>query len=101
MITHCPFCGHTLPQSISNGISSCNNCWRVFDSSIYNRLLSASWVCRRHHVTSEERLVHQYGYSQEEAEFVIKYVVDECCGHEEFRKLLVEKGYKITYSVSA
>jgi len=98
MITHCPHCGHTLPQPIANGICSCTNCWRVFDSSSYHRLLSAAWVCRKHNVMYEDHLIYQYGYTPEEAAFVIKYVVDECCSHEEFRKILNEQ---ITYSVSA
>ncbi len=101
MITQCPHCGHTLPQAITNGIASCSNCWRVFDSSSYHQLLSAAWVCRKHHVTYEDQLVYQYGYDREIAEFVIKWVVDECLTHEDFRKLLNEKGFAISYSASA
>jgi len=92
MITQCPFCGCNLPNPITNGITSCANCFRVFDSSLYHRLLSASWICRRHNVVYEDQLIHQYGYDENEAKFVIKWVVNECYTHEEFRQFLLNEG---------
>jgi len=96
MITYCPHCGHNLPQAIVHGITSCNNCHRVSDSSPFHRLLSAAWLVRKRNIDSEEYLV-QFGYSIEEATLVIKLVADGCYSHEEFRDYLKEQGVSNTW----
>jgi len=40
---------------------------------------------------AEESLM-QYGYTREESEFVLQAVYDNCFTHEDFIKLLKEKG---------
>ena len=87
MINYCPHCGHSLPQAITHGITSCSNCNRVFDSSPFNRLLSAAWMVRRRHYNCPELLI-QHGFNSEEADLVIAMVADGCCGHEDFVKVL-------------
>jgi len=84
MIIFCPYCGHRLPQPLSNGISSCDNCRRAFDSSRFNKLLNFSWIVRRLHVYDADILVHRYNCDQEDANLIIKYIADECLTHEEF-----------------
>jgi hypothetical protein len=96
MITFCPHCGHSLPRAIVHGITSCCNCNRVFDSTPFNRILSASWLARRRNVTSADVLV-QYGYAKEEAELVMKYVIEECYDHTQFIKTLKELGIAESY----
>lgn len=91
MILLCPHCGHSLRNVVLHGISSCNNCHRVFDTNPFNRLLSASWLVRKKDIVSEDVLI-DYGYSEEESKFVIEVVADNCCNHEEFVKILKEKG---------
>jgi len=92
MIILCPHCGHSLKIPCGSGISSCINCNRVFDTSPFNRLLSASWLVRRKNIIAEESLM-QYGYTKEESEFVLQEVYDNCCTHEDFVKILKEKGF--------
>jgi hypothetical protein len=91
MIAYCPHCGFRLRQPILYGITGCSNCNRIFDSSALNRILSASWLARKKQVESQDALVN-YGYTQAEAEMVIKYVINSKHTHEEFIKILNEVG---------
>jgi hypothetical protein len=86
----CPYCGHSLPHPIIHGISSCNNCDRIFESSTYHRILSASWLVRRHHITDQDTLIQQYNYEPWLADLVIDFVAEGCCSHEEFQGVLKE-----------
>jgi hypothetical protein len=70
VIWHCPYCGHNLLTPINNGITSCQNCCRIFDSSPYHRILSLGWLARKQNVCSAEQLI-QHGFSEEEANFVM------------------------------
>lgn len=90
MVTYCPYCGHKLAKPIKNGIASCCNCNRIFDSCHRNRLLSLSWLVRKNNVHSSEFLVYS-GHNLEDVEFVIKHIYEECCSHEDFLKILDEK----------
>ncbi len=97
MMNYCPHCGHSLTHSITRGITSCNHCHRVFDSSPFNRLLSAAWMVRRRHYNCPE-LLAQHGYTSDEADLVIEMVADGCHNHEDFVKVLknlkVSEGYE-------
>jgi hypothetical protein len=59
MIDICPFCGEFLNKPIENGITSCQNCMRVIDESLKNRLLSASWACRHNHLRDAKAYVKE------------------------------------------
>lgn len=85
----CPFCGFSI-RPVLHGISSCNNCKRVFDSCPFNRLLSAAWLVRRQRIPSAEFLIHRFGFSQKEAELIFTYVAEKCFVHEEFIRILKE-----------
>lgn len=93
MIELCPHCGHHLPQSISDGITGCTHCRRVFDSSHFNRLLSTSWLVRRKQISDVETLIQRWGVKPDDAAFVIENVVDECMGQEEFFHFLKDSEY--------
>lgn len=96
MIHLCPFCGHVLPHNLKDGIASCLNCSRVFDSTPFNRLLSAGWMVRKEHIYSAERLV-SYGFTQEEALLAITFVFENCYSHEEYVKALKNLGVSQVY----
>ena len=87
MIMLCPHCGSSLNIPCKYGISSCSNCNRVFDTSHFNRLLSASWLVRRKNILTAESLM-RYGYAKEESELVLEAVYDNCCTHEDFIEIL-------------
>ena len=93
MILHCPFCGQSLPHPIIHGISSCNNCNRVFDSSTYHRILSAAWLVRRNHIQDRDVLVQKYNYDPWLADLVVDFVFEGCCSHEEFQGVIKELGF--------
>lgn len=88
MIRLCPFCGHTLGRKLTEGITTCDNCQRVFDSSPYHRILSASWVVRKWHIEEVEALKYKFGFSQREAEIVYQYIAEQGMSHDEFLKVI-------------
>jgi hypothetical protein len=94
MIIYCPFCGHNLPHPLVNGMSSCVNCCRVFDSSKQNQLLSNAWLVRKRDITDAEYLAEQYEIPKEDAELLIEYVADACYSHEDFLAFIQEKQKK-------
>lgn len=87
----CPFCGHHLASPLLNGMSSCTNCCRVFDSSKQNILLSTAWLVRKRDITDIQYLIDHVGSTHEDASFVIEHVADGCMSHEEFFLLLKEE----------
>lgn len=89
MIEYCPFCGSLLDPPLADGISSCINCNRVFDSNPTTRVLSASWLVRRRHLLYAEEIERQ-GFTRLEAELVEKYVIEQHFSHQEFEKKLKE-----------
>ncbi len=99
MIQLCPSCGHSLSKPICDGITSCLNCHRVFDTCRFNRLLSAGWLVRRRHYDEVDDLVRQ-GYTAEDAELVIRFVVENQCSPEEFAAELKRIGVSNLYTVA-
>ena len=99
MLQLCPFCGHFLSKPLADGIASCCNCSRIFDSSPMNRLLSAGWMVRRKHYEDVEDVVRQ-GYTPEEAELVISFVVENQYSPEEFYDELKRRGVSDRYTVA-
>lgn len=96
---HCPYCGHNLTLPIIRGIASCNNCNRVFETSPLNRLLSAAWLIRRRHIQDHDMLIHQFGYEPEEVALLQEYVIDNGYSHEDFLRILRERGISEDYKV--
>jgi hypothetical protein len=99
MLSICPFCGHFLSKSLADGIASCTNCCRIFDSSPMNRLLSAGWLCRKKHYDDVEDLVRE-GFTTEEAELVVEFIVDNQYDPQEFAEELKRMGVSNVYTVA-
>lgn len=93
MIKLCPHCGRILSMKLENGISSCDNCCRIFDSSSYHRTLSAAWVVRLWHVYDPYVLKLKFGFSDCEVDLVEQYVIDQGLCHDEFLKVLDSRVY--------
>ena len=91
MILTCPYCGHYLPHPLENGISSCVNCCRIFDSCKKNYLLSTAWLIRKRHINDSQYLIEQLGVSEEDAVLLINFVCDKCFSHEDLSSFLEEK----------
>lgn len=92
----CPFCGHVLPHPLKDGIANCLNCSRIFDSTPFNRLLSAAWLVRKHHISDDERVI-AYGFKPTEAAIVIRFIAEMGYSHDEFLKALEELGVSKIY----
>lgn len=94
----CPFCGHVLPTPVKDGVANCLNCSRIFDSTPFNRLLSAAWLVRRQNIVDEDRVI-AYGFTPAEAAFVIRFVAEQAYCHDDFLKVLEELGVSKIYKV--
>jgi hypothetical protein len=91
MIQVCPNCGCELQLELKNGLSHCAHCNQVFDSSDYNRLLSAAWQIRRWHL-SLEQVVHQLKLGEDFSILVHTFVGEHGYNHDEFIKVLKKLG---------
>ena len=91
MIYVCPNCGNQLDKELNDGLAHCTHCHRVFDSSDFNRLLSAAWQVRKHN-QSIEQLMFQMNIPKDEAILVTAFVGEYGYSHEEFHKLLKKLG---------
>lgn len=95
MIYRCPYCGSTISPALHDGLTTCDNCNRIFSTSQFHRLLSAAWVVRREHAYDSEVLKYRCKLSQEEAEIVYHFVVEQCYSHDEFLKELTDKELRL------
>lgn len=84
----CPFCGRRVIRAIRCGITTCNNCNRIFDSSSYHKILSAAWGVRRENIDDIECVKATYELTDEEADIVEKYVIMENYSHDDFIKIV-------------
>jgi len=82
MIILCPYCGYKLHNKLRDGISSCENCQRIFDSSSAHKLLSSFWMHRNWHVEIDV-IKKQCELTDDEATLVTKRIVEEDCCYEE------------------
>lgn len=83
MIRICPFCGHKLKNTISEGITTCSNCERVFDSCRKNYLLSASWMVRKWHIDLDS-----IDLNEEDKKIIQEFIVEKDMSHDEFLKVM-------------
>ena len=90
MINVCPNCGHWLSNELNDGLAHCENCNRIFDSSDYNRLLSAGWLIRKHRQGVEQ--LQSCGYLEHEAIVAFSFVGEYLYNHDEFQKVLKKLG---------
>ena len=88
MIYSCPFCGRKISRAIRDGITTCNNCSRVFDSSSYHRILAAAWVARLQDMYNIEALQASLELTDCEASIIQKYVIEKNFNHDELIKVI-------------
>jgi hypothetical protein len=92
MILVCPHCGPEIPEALVNGLASCTNCHRIFESSVPNRLLSASWLIRKNKYHGIDELISDTKLAEHEAILVYSLVEDNSYSHDEFQKAIKELG---------
>jgi len=96
MLLSCPHCGFSLSESLKDGIGSCSNCNRVFDTSPFNRILSAAWYVRRNNIADINRLI-QAGIKEPDAYIALALSYDADYNHEDILKILNDLGVSKDY----
>lgn len=91
MIILCPYCGHQLLRPLLNGMSSCNNCCRVFDSSNKNVILSTYWLVKKRNILDRQYLIDHYNIPEDDADFVVDVAINHQYSYEEFVRILNQK----------
>lgn len=92
MIVVCPFCGIEIHEALIDGLASCQNCHRVFESSIPNKLLSASWLARKNRYHGVEQLMSDTKLQEHEAMLVYSFVSEGGYSYQEFFSALAKLG---------
>ena len=90
MMKTCPHCGYDLEHELKDGLANCSHCNQVFDSSDYNKLLSASWQIRKKNVTIDH--VRWMIGDEDLAVLVYSFVNDHEYTHDGFIKALKKFG---------
>ena len=85
---YCPFCGRKLDYKLEDGITTCGNCYRVFDSSSYHKILSAAWAVRRWHNFNLAFIVQKCKLNPVEARIIDHYIIDLNLDHDQFYQAL-------------
>jgi hypothetical protein len=91
MIKVCPNCGQMLQSELKDGIAFCSHCNQIFDSSLYNRLLSCFWQIKKYHL-SFEKLKCEVNLDQDFLILVYTYVAEYEYSYDEFVKFLKKLG---------
>jgi hypothetical protein len=86
MIILCPYCGFKLSKILEDGISSCDNCQRIFDSSSHHKVLSALWLYKKWNWCAETITQH-FQFSEEEAKLINEFI-DKQYSYEDYVKIL-------------
>jgi hypothetical protein len=94
VITVCPFCGTKIDEVLIDGLASCTNCKRVFDSGLLSRLLSASWLVRKNNYHDINQLISDTKLPEHEAILVYTFCVDNCYSQEDFYEVVKKLGIK-------
>jgi hypothetical protein len=94
MILVCPFCGQESPHPLIDGLASCNHCNRIYDGSLSNRLLSASWLVKKSNYHGIEQLISDTKLPEHEAILVYSFMIENCYSYDDFKEALVALGIK-------
>lgn len=87
----CPNCGYTLQIELKDGITHCDHCNQVFDSSDYNCLLSAAWQIRKENL-SLEQIKWQLKLDNDFSILVHTFISEYAYSQADFIKLLKKLG---------
>jgi hypothetical protein len=91
MIQVCPNCGYHLYRELNDGLTHCAHCNQIFDSSDFNKLLSAAWMVRNQHCDAEQ-IKEKTDLDDDLAVFVFIFVNHMEYNHEDFSALLKKLG---------
>jgi hypothetical protein len=83
-----------MQDKLVDGLACCTRCSRIIESSLQNRLLSASWLMRQNNYHGIDQLISDTKLSESEAIFVYSFVGDNFYSHDEFLQALNLFGIK-------
>ena len=95
MIILCPYCGYKLQNKLQDGISSCESCKRVFDTSSYHKILSAFWTFHRWHLYDINALKIHCQLNEDEQN-VIAQAVEAGLSFDDFYKDIFPKKLELS-----
>lgn len=90
MINICPFCGRNISRVINSGITTCDNCQRVFSDSSENKMLAAAWYIIRNNVDYIDYISEMFCLDEKETEMVNKHIIEDNLGHDQFYKIVMK-----------
>ena len=88
MIYFCPNCGVRLKLPLKDGITSCENCPSVFDTSSRNLILATAWLIRRWKLEDKISLEARCGINESQFEFLNHHIIENNLNHDELISLL-------------
>ena len=92
MICLCPFCGFRIGRPIQDGITTCQHCSRVFDSSPFHHILSAAWLIRKQNLYNIEAIKASMEELIEcELKILEEFVVEQDYSHDDLLRQINKK----------
>lgn len=91
MIFICPFCGSRLSKPLTDGITTCDHCDRIFDSSSKYKILSAAWWIRKNNIWDITAVSAAFELDQKESELVDELIINQELSHDEFIQIVKQK----------
>jgi len=88
MIHICPYCGRNVSRAIEDGITTCNNCSRIFDSSSFHKTLAAAWYVIRNNLDNIDFVADMFKLDENDKNLIVKYIVEEGYHHDDFQRIL-------------
>lgn len=76
-----------MQKELNDGISHCKHCNKVFDSNVFNEILSAAWQLKKQNFNLEQ-LEWQTKLDKDLLDFVYYFVYTLEYSHDELFKLL-------------
>jgi len=87
MINNCPYCGTELSEPLNDGLSQCEHCNQLFDSSVYNKLLAAAWQIRKENLSLDKTKFYTK-LDEDLSIFVFTFVAEYGYNHQDFMQVL-------------
>ena len=92
MIHLCPYCGHSLPECLKDGICFCPTCNHDVDSSQKNKIMSGAWMCFRQKARDMEGIRKALGLTVGQAIMIEAFLIFNEYSMEEFRNEMMDLG---------
>jgi len=86
MICYCPFCSSTLPETLIDGVTFCQKCSRIINSTKQNELVSAYRLLVKNQYSNMTQFKTHLRLSKNDFDLLIDCFENEDLSVEEFEK---------------